>query len=175
MEATRLEPSHLIISVSRYVFLWGGKHKPVFKDGMCDLRNGCCGCFIPYFPYRQFLEQVETSEMLFDLCQILLYTHTHTVRPPCICVRLLLCQREENIFRGNNSWCSFENVLKVNWLTTYKTQWLSCFSPGAVLLFTCVKTPYCSLIWGILFLVFPFYVNGLISTFQIVQLFGCAF
>lgn len=45
---------------------------------MCDLRNGCCGCFIPYFPYRQFLEQVETSETLFDLCQILLYTH---VRP----------------------------------------------------------------------------------------------
>lgn len=54
----------------------GGETKPAFKDGMCDLRNGCCGCFIPYFPYRQFLEQVETSETLFDPCQILLYTHT---------------------------------------------------------------------------------------------------
>lgn len=52
----------------------GGETKPAFKDGMCDLRNGCCGCFIPYFPYRQFLEQVETSETPFDLCQILLYT-----------------------------------------------------------------------------------------------------
>lgn len=59
----------------------GGETKPAFKDGMCDLRNGCCGCFIPYFPYRQFLEQVETSETLFDLCQILLYTHAHVVRP----------------------------------------------------------------------------------------------
>lgn len=94
--------------------------KPVFKDGMCDLRNGCCGCFIPYFPYRQFLEQVETSEMLFDLCQILLYTHTRTVRPPYTWVHLLLCQREQKIFRGNNSQCSFENVLTVNWLSTYK-------------------------------------------------------
>lgn len=46
---------------------------------MCDLRSGCCGCFIPYFPYRQFLEQVETSEMPFDLCQKLLYSHTHTL------------------------------------------------------------------------------------------------
>lgn len=142
--------------------------KPAFKDGMCDLRNGCCGCFIPYFPYRQFLEQVETSEMLFDLCQILLYTHTLAVRPSNTWVRLLLCQRgtfSEAITPGV--------VLKMCWQLIGWTRWLSCISPGVILYY--VKAPYCTLIRGLLSILFPVFVNGPISTFQIVQLSSGAF
>ena len=115
--------------------------KPVFKAGMCDLRNGCCGCFIPYFPYRQFLEQVETSEMLFDLCQILLYTHTHThtyththtrtVRPSYVWVTLLLCQRG-----------TFSEAITPDVLLKMRRQLIGwALSPGAVILFAYVKAP----------------------------------
>lgn len=134
-----------------FSYEWRRETKPVFKDGMCDLRNGCCGCFIPYFPYRQFLEQVETSEMPFDLCQILLYTHTRTVRPSYIWVRLLLCQRgtfSEAITSGV--------VLKMCWQligwTLIKPTGFLGISPGAVILFSYVKAPYCILMWGLFIL-----------------------
>lgn len=128
---------------------------PAFKDGMCDLRNGCCGCFIPYFPYRQFLEQVETSEKLFDLFQILLCTHTRC--EALVHMSQAAALPERNIFALTPS-----VVLETCWQLIGWTRWLSCLSPGLIH-FCYIKVPRCTSISGLSFAPFP----ASISTFQL--------
>lgn len=133
---------------------------PAFRDGMCDLRNGCCGCFIPYFPYRQFLEQVETSETLFDLFQILLDTHTHTHTR--VCCKALVHMSQASALPGRNIFAATPSVvLEMRWQLIGWSRWLSSVSPGVI--HCCyIKAPRCTLISGLSFAPLP----ASISTFQ---------
>lgn len=142
----------------------GGKQNQLLRMECVILGTDVVGVLSLISPYRQFLEQVETSEMLFDLCQILLYTHTLTERPSNTWVRSLLCQR--GTFSETIIPCA---VSKMCWQLIGWTRWLSCISP-AVILLCYVKASYCTLMRGFLFLLFPVSLTGPISTFQITQL-----
>lgn len=156
-----------------FSFEWRRETKLVFKCGMCDHRSGCCGCFIPYFPYRQFFEQVETSEMLFDLPNISVYTnHVAVVH---FFSGLFLRQGEAENF--HLAW----NGLTVNWLSTNKALWVFCISFISFFFFWnsnfhhCVKASFLFLSWVIFPSSLPFWLNGTISTFQTVQISRCPF
>lgn len=71
-----------------FSYEWRRETKLEFRHEIHDHRSGCCGCFIPRFPCREFLEHVETREMLFDLK--LLYAQTHHVR-----INSLLLQNDD--------------------------------------------------------------------------------
>lgn len=143
--------------------------KPAFKGGMCDLRNGCCGCFIPYFPLQTIPRTSGNKwNAIWSLSNITLYTYPHWEAHKH--VSQIAALPERNIFRDNNSLCSFEMC----WQLIGRTRWLSCISP-AVILLCYVKASYCTLMQGFLFLLFPVSLNGPINTFQMAQLSTGAF